>query len=370
MPTPLRSREKKSRIEEGSGPDFELLFRNVPSLLLVLEAGPGFTIVEASNAYLRLVHETRDRIVGRAFFDVFPENASGPGKTGVASSRPALERVLTTGMGDGFNFAVLDDDGSVRYIIHRLDALDPDIVRRARERDDAVRELEQTREELDAFVQSISQGLQTSLRAIDSFCRLFEKLRAASPDEGVRRLLMRISAQVNRMDTIIEGLLGLSRSGRSHMTRRRVDLTALARRVGEQCKGRAPERAVALRVDEGLEAWADEGLVSMALEHLMSNAWKFTRPRSDANVEVGAHEVSGRTVFHVKDNGVGFDMAQADKLFSPFVRLHAGPEFDGHGIGLATVRRIVERHGGDVWFEASPGRGATFFFTLSGAPRN
>lgn len=369
MPTPLRGRDKKSRAEEGSAPDFQLLWQRVPSLLLVLDAGPGFTIVEASDAYLRLTRETRERIVGRGFFDAFPETDTGPGKTGVASSRPALERVLTTGMDDGFNSAVLDVDGHVRYIIHRLDALDPDMVRRARERDDAVRELERTIEELDAFVQSTSQGLQVSLRAIDSFCRLFEKMRAASLDEGVRKLLMRITTQVNRMDTIIEGLLGLSRSGRSHMTRRRVDLTAIAHRLGDQCKARAPGRAVVLRVDEGLEAWADEGLVSMALEQLVTNAWKFTRPRTDANVEIGASEVGGRTVFHVKDNGVGFDMGQADKLFSPFVRLHPGAEFDGHGIGLATVKRIVERHGGDVWAEARPGEGATFYFTLSGAPR-
>jgi signal transduction histidine kinase len=368
MPTPLRSREKKTRAD-ADAPDFELLWRHVPSLLLVLDAGPEFTIVEASDAYLRLMHESRERIVGRGFFDVFPEDAKGTGQTGVASSRPALERVLTTRIGDGFNSAVLGDDGNVRYIIHRLDALDPDIVRRARERDDAVRELERANEELDAFVQSASQGLHTSLRAIESFCKLFEKMRGSSLDEGVRRLLMRITAQVNRMDTIIEGLLGLSRSGRSHMTRRRVDLTALTRRVAEQCKARATGRAVALHVDEGLEAWADEGLVAMALEQLVDNAWKFTRPKPDASVEVGARQVSGRTVFHVRDNGVGFDMMQADKLFSPFVRLHGGADFDGHGIGLATVKRIVERHGGDVWAEAKPGEGATFYFTLGGAPR-
>jgi len=368
MATPLRSKEKRPR-HEGPSADFELLWRHVPSPLLVLDADPEFTIVEASDAYLRLARETRERIIGRGFFEAFPESENGPGKTGVASSRAALERVLSTRMGDGFNSAIPGEDGGVRYIIHRLDALDPDMLRRARERDEAVRNLERATEELDAFVQSTSQGLQTSLRAIDSFCRLFEKMRATSLDEGVRKLLMRITTQVNRMDMIIEGLLGLSRSGRSHMTRRRVDLTAIANRVGEQCKVRSPEREVALRIDEGLEAWADEGLVAMALDHLVANAWKFTRTRTDANVEIGAREVGGRTVFHVKDNGVGFDMAQADKLFSPFVRLHAGADFDGHGIGLATVKRIVERHGGDVWAESKPGEGATFYFTLSGAPR-
>lgn len=370
MATPLRGREKKPHALEREGaPDFGLLWRNVPSLLLVLEADPEFTIVEASDAYLRLVHESRERIVGRAFFDLFPETHSGPGKTGVASSRAALERVLSTRMGDGFNSPVLDAEGTLRYVIHRLDALDPDLVRRARERDDAVRCLEHASEELDAFVQSTSQGLQTSLRSIDSFCRLFEKMRAASLDEGVHRLLTRITAQVNRMDTIIEGLLGLSRSGRSHMARRRVDVTALAKRTAEQCKVRFPARVVSVSVDEGLEAWADEALLATAIDHLVGNAWKFTRTRPDARIEIGAREVSGQTVFHVRDNGLGFDMAQAEKLFSPFVRLHSGTEFDGHGIGLATVKRIVERHGGDIWAEAEPGRGAAFFFTLSGAPR-
>jgi len=368
MASPLRSREKK-RADEAPALDFELLFRSAPSLLLVLDARPAFTILDASDAYLRVTHETRERLVGRGFFEVFPETESGPERTGVASSRAALERVLTSRMGDGFNSPVPDTDGNVRYILHRLDAMDPDMVRRARERDEAVLQLERTSEELDAFVQSTSQGLQTSLRAIDSFCRLFEKMRGASLDEGVRRLLMRIASQVNRMDTIIEGLLGLSRSGRSHMSRRRVDVSAAARRVADQLKVRSPGRAVYVHVMEGMEAWADEVLLGMVLEQLVSNAWKFTRMRPDASVEIGATQVGGQTVFHVRDNGVGFDMAAADKLFTPFVRLHASPEFDGHGIGLATVKRIIERHGGEIWAEARPGEGAAFHFTLSGAPR-
>ncbi|MGE5093683.1 MAG: sensor histidine kinase [Betaproteobacteria bacterium] len=366
MATPLRGREKRSRTEEAPALDFELLWRSAPSLLLVLDAGPAFTVLDASDAYLQVTDTSRERIVGRGFFDVFPETAQAHGPTGVASSRAALERVLATGRGDGFNSPVLAADGSVRYLIHRLDTLDPGVVRRARERDEMLGQLERANEELDAFVQSTSHGLQTSLRAIDSFCRLFEKMRANSLDEGVRRLLMRIAAQVNRMDTIIEGLLGLSNSGRSHISRRRVDVTAVARRVAEQWKGRTPSRTVSVHVAGGMEAWADETLLVMALEHLIGNAWKFTRLRPDAHVDIGARQVSGQTVFHVRDNGVGFDMGAADKLFSPFVRLHGAGDFDGHGIGLATVRRIVERHGGAIWAESQPGAGATFFFTLSG----
>jgi light-regulated signal transduction histidine kinase (bacteriophytochrome) len=339
----------------------------VPSLLLVLDVDTPFTILEASDAYLRLVRETRERIVGRGFFEVFPESDGAPGKAGVASSRAALERVVSTRMGDGFNSPVCDADGTLRYIMHRLDALDPDVVRRARERDDAVQQLERADEELDAFVQSTSDGLQVSIHAIESYCRLFEKMRASSLDEGVRRLLTRITAQVNRMDTIIEGLLGLSRSGRSHMTRRRVDVTSLATRIAEQCKARWPEREAQVSVQEGLEAWADESLLAMALDQLLDNALKFTHTRADARIEVGVSDDSGQAVFHVRDNGLGFDMAQAEKLFSPFVRLHSGGQFRGHGIGLATVKRVVERHGGRVWAEARPGEGAAVYFTLSGA---
>jgi len=368
MPTSLRGRERKSAGAENEAADFELLFRSSPALVLALQADASFTVVDASDAYLAAARVAREAIVGRPFFEVFPESAAGPGQTGAASSRAALERVLTTRMGDGFNIPVPARDGSVRYVLHRFDAMEPDVLRRARERDDAVRALERANEELDAFVQSTSQGLQTSLRSIESFCRLFEKMRGGSLDEGTRRLLMRVSSQVNRMDTIIEGLLGLSRSGRNPMSRRRVDVSAVVRRLVDQSKLRSPGRVVLVQVEEGMEAWADEALLTMALDNLVSNAWKFTRLRAEARIEIGSTTVAGQAVFHVRDNGVGFDMARAEKLFTPLVKLHHGAEFDGHGIGLATVKRIVERHGGEVWAEARPGEGATFHFTLSGAP--
>jgi signal transduction histidine kinase len=355
MPTPLRGREKSTRAGDAPAPDFELLWRNVPSLLVVLEADPGFTILEASDAYLRLVHETREHIVGRRFFDVFPENEDEPGKRGVASSRAALEHVLDSRAGDGFSTPIADAHGNVRCILHRLDAVD------------TVRRMERANEELGALAESASAGLRAPIRAIESYCRLFVKMRAASLDDGVRKLLGRITAQVNNMDTIIEGLLGLSRSARNAMARQRVDVTALARRIAAQHQAREPQRNVAFTVQDGLEAWADEALLAVALEELLGNAWKFTRERADARIEVGAAEDAGQTLFHVRDNGVGFEMAQAEKLFSPFTRLHPGPRFEGHGIGLATVKRVVERHGGDIGADAHPGEGATFFFTLGRA---
>jgi signal transduction histidine kinase len=154
------------------------------------------------------------------------------------------------------------------------------------------------------------------------------------------------------------------------MSRGRVDVTALARRVVDGLAARDPERVVAVEVAAGLEAWADEGLVTLVLENLIGNAWKYTSRRAGARIEIGRRSVVGQGVFHVRDNGAGFDMDRADKLFAPFVRLHSAAEFEGHGVGLATVKRIVERHGGEIWAEAMPGRGATFHFTLSGSPES
>lgn len=166
---------------------------------------------------------------------------------------------------------------------------------------------------------------------------------------------------------VIAGLLGLSRAGRVHMARKRVDLTQAARRAVAKLRAREPDRAIRADIAEGLEAWADEALVAVVLDQLLGNAWKYTRGRTEARVEVGARRSAGKTVFYVRDNGVGFDMARAGRLFTPFVRLHAAAQFEGHGLGLASARRIVERHGGEIRAEAREGEGATIQFSLGPA---
>jgi light-regulated signal transduction histidine kinase (bacteriophytochrome) len=182
-----------------------------------------------------------------------------------------------------------------------------------------------------------------------------------------RRLLARIGANVNRMETIIDGLLGLSRVGRAHMARKRVDVSAIARRVAASLSARDPAREVKVDIAAGLEAWADESLVTIVLENLLGNAWKYTRRRKDSRIEVGARKSAGQSVFYVRDNGVGFDMAQAGRLFVPFVRLPEAAEFEGYGIGLTSAKRIVERHGGEIWAEARVGEGATIHFSFGPA---
>jgi signal transduction histidine kinase len=233
----------------------------------------------------------------------------------------------------------------------------------ARARRAWIAELENANRELDSFSYSVSHDLRAPLRAIDGFSRALLEDCAGSLDEKGRGYLQRIRAGTRRMAELIEDLLGLARISRGDLSRQPVDLSTIAARVAADLAGRHPNRAVDVVVEEGLTAAADPRLVTVLLENLLGNAWKFSSRKDDPRVEVGRLDGAARA-FYVRDNGAGFDMAYADKLFGPFQRLHSAAEFEGTGIGLATVQRIVRRHGGRVWAEAEVGRGATFYFTL------
>jgi light-regulated signal transduction histidine kinase (bacteriophytochrome) len=166
------------------------------------------------------------------------------------------------------------------------------------------------------------------------------------------------------MSMLIDDLLSLSRLTRSPCQRRPMSLTETVRGILDELHRRDPGRGVVVEVENGLGAKADARLLQIALDNLLRNAWKFTGRRSDARIQFGKTTQGGQTAFFVRDNGAGFDMAYADKLFQPFQRLHTESEFEGTGIGLATVHRVVSRHGGRIWAESAVGGGATFFFTL------
>jgi PAS domain S-box-containing protein len=218
--------------------------------------------------------------------------------------------------------------------------------------------------ELEAFSYSVSHDLRAPLRGIDGFSRaLQEDYGDALPGEAAG-YLERIRRGTQRMGQIIDDLLLLSRVARSEPKRERVSLTALAREVDASLRAAEPAREVQFKVAEDLTAQADGRLVRLLLENLLGNAWKYTSKRPRAQVELGALDGSGEATFFVKDDGAGFDMAYAHKLFGAFQRLHNSSEFPGSGIGLATVARIASLHGGRVWAEAEVEKGATFFFTL------
>jgi light-regulated signal transduction histidine kinase (bacteriophytochrome) len=235
--------------------------------------------------------------------------------------------------------------------------------------EDANRELEATNRELEAFSYSVSHDLRAPLRSIDGFSQILLEDYAEELDEEGKGYLGRVRAASQRMGRLIDDLLGLSRVIRGAMRRKPVDLSSLALEVAEELKEANPERPVEFTAEKGLEVRGDARLLRVALENLIGNAWKFTHIKQKAKIEFGLDEVLSREggvpVYYVKDNGAGFEMAYADKLFGAFQRLHGANEFEGTGIGLATVQRIVHRHGGSIWAEGEVDRGATFYFTLS-----
>jgi signal transduction histidine kinase len=242
-------------------------------------------------------------------------------------------------------------------------------IERAKEAlEDANRELEATNRELEAFSYSVSHDLRAPLRSIDGFSQILLEDYADEFDEDGKDYLGRVRGASQRMGRLIDDLLGLSRVTRGTMNRERVNLSALAQEVAEGLREARPEGEVEFSAQKGIEVWGDSRLLRVALENLIGNAWKFTAKEPEARIEFGVDEELSRRgrvpVYYVRDNGAGFEMAYADKLFGAFQRLHGSEEFEGTGIGLATVQRIVHRHGGRIWAEGEVGRGATFYFTL------
>jgi signal transduction histidine kinase len=226
-------------------------------------------------------------------------------------------------------------------------------------------QLTATNKELEAFAYSVSHDLRAPLRSIDGFSRIVEQRYAERLDEQGRDYLQRVRAASRRMGQLIDDLLSLSRLTRADLRREPVDLSAMAASIVAELRERFPERCVEVSIDPDLRADCDPRLVRVALENLLGNAWKFTGKVERARIEVGkTPDGDGRTAFYVTDDGAGFNMAYADKLFGAFQRLHGVGEFEGTGIGLATVQRIVHRHGGQVWAKGAVGCGATFSFTL------
>lgn len=226
------------------------------------------------------------------------------------------------------------------------------------------RALEDANRELESFSYSVSHDLRAPLRSIDGFSQILAKRYEPLLDDAGRDYLARVRRASQHMGQLIDDLLNLSRVSRGPLRRQEVDLSALARNVIEELQRSEPERQVAVDIQEGLHAFGDSGLLQIVLTNLLGNAWKFTRHTDAARITFGCREEDGQPVYFVTDNGAGFDPAYGQKLFKVFQRLHTQSQFEGTGIGLATIQRIIRRHGGTVWAEGALGLGATLRFTL------
>ena len=244
----------------------------------------------------------------------------------------------------------------------KLRRLSEELEQRVQER---THELRAANAELEAFSYSVSHDLRAPLRAIDGFSQMVLSRYADKLDADGRHALERVRAGSERMGVLIDSMLELSRLGRRPLEFGDVDLSALAAEVVEELRAGEPERDVEVLIEPNVSAVGDKELLRVALQNLLGNAFKFTSQQPHARVQFGRTEHAGQAAIFVRDNGVGFDMNHADRLFRPFERLHSESEFSGTGIGLATVQRVIARHRGRVWAQGAIGDGATFYFTLA-----
>lgn len=341
-------------------------------------------IVEANPALARIVGRSMESLVGRPFESLFDDDDSSmrprdDGETdadGVHRVTRHLRREgdlprqaqltyapLPGNVGQDVTGLVQVEDVTERVRAQaRIHALNRTLEARVAMR---TRELSQANQELEAFAYSVSHDLRAPLRSIDGFSRALIERYEHQLDEGGRDYLWRVRKAAMRMGELIDAILKISRLARAEVRREHVDLSRMAVEVLDELRAGEPGRELAIRIVPGLEALGDATLLRTLLGNLLGNAWKFTRGREQAMIEFGAIDrPDGDTEFYVRDNGAGFSQAYVDKLFRPFQRLHSQEEFSGHGIGLASVKRIIERHGGHIRAEGREGEGAAFYFTL------
>jgi len=387
---------------------FVNLFESLPGLYLVLT--PDLKIVTASDAYLKATMTTREGIIGRGLFEVFPDNPNDPATTGVANLQASFDRVRQSAAPDTMaiqkydvrgpdgvfeehywspiNSPVLGADRRIEYIIHRvenvtdfvkqkprsathtnalqtrMEQMEAEVFQSSQKVQAANKQLEAANKELEAFSYSVSHDLRAPLRTVDGFSQaVLEDYGEQLPDEG-KRYLQTIRRGAQQMGELIDDLLKFARLSRATMEVARVDMNRLVRTALSDLHFKPDDPRVELRCGELPACTGDSPLLRQVWVNLLSNALKYTGRRDKAVIEIGSLSKDGATVYFVKDNGAGFDMRYADKLFGVFQRLHRAEDYEGTGVGLAIVQRIVHRHGGRVWAEAEEDCGATFYFTL------
>ena len=354
----------------------DAILENIPNMVFVKEANE-LRFVRFNKAGEELLGIPRSAMMGKNDYDFFP---SAEADFFVKKDRETLDgkklvdiaqEPIQTSSGARWlhtkKVPICDEHGTPRYLL----GISEDITERLlyiTELTAARDKAEAANRELEAFSYSVAHDLRAPLRAIDGFAQALLEDFAGKLDATGQRHLDRIRAAAQRMATLIDALLDLSRVTRAELRREPVDLAKLARIALAMLERGDPERKVEIILPDELPARGDPKLLSIVFDNLLGNAWKFTAKTAQPRIELGCNTVDDERVYFVRDNGAGFDNAYRDKLFGVFQRLHKATDFPGTGIGLATVRRILERHGGRIWADGEVGKGATFSFTLSEAP--
>jgi PAS domain S-box-containing protein len=380
----ISERKRAERTLRASEAKYRTLVENIPQKIFMKDT--NFRWVSINERFARDLGIRPDEAVGKLDIDFFPKDLAD-------KYRADDERILRTGntenieekyLQEGKEYwvhtiktPVKDDNGvtigalGIFWDITERKNADAELARYRDHLEELVRhrtnELEAMNKELESFSYSVSHDLRAPLRTIDGFSLALMEDYCGKFDETGMDHLRRVRAATLRMAQLIDDLLKLSRVSRGELRIERADLGALARSVERELEKTEPKRKVDFVVGTDLVVDGDAPLLRVVMENLLSNAWKFTGKHPEATVTVGRMEKAGETIFFVRDDGAGFDMAYVGKLFGPFQRLHSLEEFPGSGIGLATVQRIVHRHGGRIWAEGAVEKGATFWFTLNPA---
>jgi PAS domain S-box-containing protein len=352
----LRESEERFRLMVASVKDYAIIMLDTRGCVVSWNAGAE-----------RIKGWSEKEILGQSFEKFYPPEDVAAGKT-----KYELEVAQREGRFEDYGWRVRKD-GSKFWANVVITALRSEsgelrgyskVTRDITEKKISEEALKKAYDDLESFSYSVSHDLRAPLRSMDGFSEVLASTLGDKLDERSRNYLNRIRESSQKMAALIDGLLNLSRVSRTALNKQEINLSEIAQQIAADLNRLSPERRVEWKIPNHIKCWGDVSLLRVVLENLLSNAWKYTSKVHEAMIEFGAWTEAGVTTYFIKDNGAGFEMAFVEKLFGSFQRLHGANEFPGNGIGLATVKRIINRHGGEIWAEGEPEKGATFYFTL------